>query len=261
MSYQTKNIIMLNNSEISKELIENIKNHFDFIDVKEFNCEFNGIIGQLNAHEIIYNCEAKGEYEKYGCNELDEVLEKIYSFEDEVIEFSKLYGNIKFVYIDVDCFGGACLYSGFAVLNGEILYQEENHRFGHVLLLKQLFNNYESNYFEPFTRDFFIKKGEISGFIYDFSSAGLYVLFKTEFTDKSKYYVDAGKNSVYLKKYDCWYLHFEEKTERKQTITGVVYNVDSFKETENLIDELFIGINYEISILNIENSITTVKKN
>lgn len=94
-----------------------------------------------------------------------------------------------------------------------------------------------------------------------FTVAGLYVLFKTEFTDKSKYYVDAGKNSVYLKKYDCRYLHFEEKTERKQTITGVVYNVDSFKETENLIDEFFIGINYEISILNTENSITTVKKN
>ena len=252
---------MLNNPEFSKELIENIKNHFDFIDVKEFNCEFNGIIGQINAHEIIYNCEAKGEYQKYGCNDLDEVLEKIYGFEDEVIEFSKSHSNIKFVYIDVDCFGGACLYSGFAVLNGEIVYKEIDHRFGHVLLLKQLFDNYESTYFEPFTRDFFIKKGEISGFINDFSSAGLYVLFKTEFTDKSKYYVDAGKNSVYLKKNNCWYLYFEEKTEREQTVTGVVYDVDSFKEIENLIEELFLGITYQITIYNTENSTTIVKTN
>ena len=89
------------------DFVYKIKEKFPFFSVKIFNCNFNGIIGQLDVNKMYYECEELNEWKKYGLNTSDEIIDKIYMVEDELIDFSKLFKNKIFGYIEVDCFCSA----------------------------------------------------------------------------------------------------------------------------------------------------------
>ena len=157
MGLKLINIIIETNEETDSNFIHRIKERFSFFNVKVFNSPFNGIIGQLDVNKMYYECEELNEWEKYGLKTTDEIMDKMYDFEIELIDFSKLFSNKIFGYIEIDCFGGTCYYEGFIIINGEIIYKQESAKDGHINILKRINKEYDGYYFEPFTREFINK--------------------------------------------------------------------------------------------------------
>ena len=139
------------------DFVYKITKKFPFFTFKLFNCNFNGIIGQLDVNKMYYECEELNEWEKYGLKASDEIIDKIYEVENDLIDFSKIFQNEIFGYIEVDCFGGTCYYKGFVVNNGKIIYRQETAKDGHINILKKINKKYDGYYFEPFTREFINK--------------------------------------------------------------------------------------------------------
>lgn len=248
MGLTLRNIITKIDGKNDDLIIEKINSYFPYIKTKKFNSGIEGIVGQINEHEI--ERETYSNPEKFEGKNFDGIFEEILEFEDNTIEFSKIFPDKKFAYIYVDCFGGTCLYSGFIVENGKVLQNQIYDYPGHISLLKVLDTNYEGFYFEPFTRDFFTKKGEIAGFIYDFSIAGLWLTLKADYPDTDKYYVDGGANNLILRKHNKFYYYFEDKGNRQLEITGTIYDDSSetLKDIEEVITNSFSGLQYKVLI-------------
>lgn len=90
--------------------------------------------------------------------EYDKVTEQFCEVEENLPAFSTLFADTMFVYIEVDCFGGICLYSGYHVQNGVKLKEFECG--AESIRLKQILQPMDINwnhslYFEPFTRGYF----------------------------------------------------------------------------------------------------------
>jgi len=153
------NIIMEVEDEIDKDFIYIIKESFPLFNVSVFHSAFTGIIGQLDVDQMYDECERFNKWDKYGVKSFDDIAEKIYEFEDEIIKFSKIYSNKIFGYIVVDCTGGMCFYEGFAVSNGNIILKHKGAKDGHVNILKEINKKYDGYYFKPFTREF-IRRNE-----------------------------------------------------------------------------------------------------
>ena len=150
-------LINIITEKLNDDFMIKLKEKFPFFTVKIFNCNFTGIIRQLDVNKMYYECEELNEWKKYGIKNSDEILDKIYMVENVLIDFSKLFYNTIFGYIEVDCFGGACNYKGFVVNNGKIIYRQENAMDGHINILKKINKEYDGYYFEPFTREFINK--------------------------------------------------------------------------------------------------------
>ncbi|MCC8153045.1 MAG: hypothetical protein LIP01_01815 [Tannerellaceae bacterium] len=119
--------------------------------IKPFDSGFKGLIGQVNEDFYFDSHEENGELSE----ELyDELYETLYSIEDNLLPFSREFPKRTFVYIYVDCHGGACYYKGFSVLNGEVLFKHAGMDKGHIPLLQTLSPDYKEIHFEPFTRNF-----------------------------------------------------------------------------------------------------------
>ena len=136
--------------ETDNDFVHKIKENFPLFHIKTFSTDFNGIIGQVNVEKIYDECETD--------EKLEETLGEVY-IEDKLTDFSKLYPNKVFGYIEMDCHGGLCLYEGFAVKNGEIIFKCEYQENGHVNILKKINNKYNGPFFEPFTRKFLYDNG------------------------------------------------------------------------------------------------------
>lgn len=155
MGYQTSNIITTFKSGADIQILEDLKIHFQFIDVKKFELPFKGIIGQVNNGNITDDYERNGKTGKYAFDSYEDMEDYLYSLEEKIPPISKKYPHKTFVFIEVDCFGGACMYEGFAVKNGVEIFRQESTYSGHIPLLQMLDAKYDSGYFEPFTKDFF----------------------------------------------------------------------------------------------------------
>ena len=250
MGVRLKNIITDYNSEDDILFIEEFESSFQFVQAKRFNSQFQGIIGQIDEQKIeekSYNDDAF--LKNNNCNDLDEAFEIISEFEDHINDFSKKFPEKSFAYIDVDCFGGICFYEGFIVKNGEINYRQKHTNDGHIKLLEKLNKSFKEWNFEPFTRDFFTKKGMIKGHINNFSIAGLWLAINNDYPDKKKYYVDAGLNELILRCHNNYYYYFTSSNENIK-VTGVIYNDDDemVKEIANVANNSFIGMEYELEI-------------
>ena len=186
---------------------------------------------------------------KNNCSAVDEVFEIISEFEGEISDFSKKFPEKTFVYVDVDCFGGTCLYEGFIVKNGKISYCQERAYDGHIKLLEKLNSSFRDWNFEPFTRDFFTKKGMINGLINNFTIAGLWLALKNDYPDTKKYYVDGGANELILRCHKNYYYYFTSSNKNIK-VTGVLYNDDDeiVREVSGIPDNSFIGMEYELEI-------------
>jgi hypothetical protein len=248
MGIRLKNIITDYTSEMDSTIVNEIKKSFQFIQVKRFDDQFQGIVGQINEVTVERNCDNAEFLEKNNCKELEDVFEIIACFEDKVIDFSEKFPKKSFAFIDVDCFGGVCSYNGFVVKNGEIL-NNENGSNGHIQLLKQLNPNFKEWYFEPFSRDFFIKKGDIKGEIKNFSIAALWLALKKDYPNGRKYYIDGGANSLILRCHNKYYYYFTTSNQNIE-ITGVIYNDEEkiINEIVDIPDNSFRGLVYELEI-------------
>ncbi len=251
MGITLKNIITDYRSEEDLMFLEAFETSFQFVQAKQFHAQFHGIIGQINETQIEHNSYRDDAFLKnHHCQDLDEAFDIIYQFEDQVKEFSKQFPSKLFAYVEVDCFGGACAYEGFIIKNGAIEYQQKPTNDGHIRLLEKLNPNFKEWYFEPFTRDFFTKKGIIKGHIQDFSLAGLWVALKTDYPDTEKYYVDAGANELILRCHHQYQYYFVSSADRHITISGIIYNDDDemVEEIASVPDNSFQGMTYELEI-------------
>jgi hypothetical protein len=79
--------------------------------------------------------------------------------EADISHWSKLFPKAQLVFIDVECFGGKCLYQGYICSDGRILMREDTEEEGPEPLRRLL--RYigveldERGYFAPFERSFF----------------------------------------------------------------------------------------------------------
>ena len=250
MGMNLKNIITDFTSAEDLRIMTEIESSFQFAQVKQFDSQFKGIVGQINEAKLenaIYREE--GFLAKHGFSDEDEFYEKLMDFEDEVVEFSKKFPEKLFAYVGVDCFGGTCMYDGLVAKNGEIVFHQEPDYAGHVNLLQQINRKFKKVYFEPFTRDFFTKKGEIKGMIKDFTIAGLWLALKTDYPDTKRYYVDGGAGSLILRCHGNYYYYFEARGGDIE-VTGVIYQDDEtiMQEIVEVPDNSFMGMEYEVEI-------------
>jgi len=139
------NIVTEIDAETEGDFIKNFKDRFPLFNVKIFTSGFHGVIGQVDVDEIDRKCETDEVfYEK---------LEEVYC-EKELENFSRIYPNNIFGFIEMDCHGGFCVYGGIVVKNGEIITMIGEKENGHIDILKQINENYTGSFFEPFTRKF-----------------------------------------------------------------------------------------------------------
>lgn len=250
MGFKAKNIVTDFTDEKDVLILSEIQSFFPFVQAKFFDSGFKGIVGQVNEDKIHFDIEINGLLEKYNVNSLDEAFERIYEFEDKTVAFSKMFPHKKFAYIDVLCFGGTCLYEGFVVKDGEIILKESSSYGGHIVLLQAINPIFRDFYFAPFTRDFFTKKGEISGIIRDFSMGGLWVLLQTDYGDTGKYHFNGSHSSLFLENHDKFFFSFKSDGDRQIKVSGTIYNdsPETIKEIEKVIENLSQAMNCTIQI-------------
>jgi hypothetical protein len=81
-------------------------------------------------------------------------LEQRELVESELPAWSREFPDLKFAYIEAECFGGHCEYSGFVCCSGEVLLRAELSEKAHVYLLKAV--NFETpGFFASFERGYF----------------------------------------------------------------------------------------------------------
>ncbi|MDP9081931.1 MAG: hypothetical protein M3O71_31335 [Bacteroidota bacterium] len=223
MSYNTFSIITLvgDGKDYSK-LHTDIERLFPQAKIRKIVHPFNGIVGQVDLRNI-----DKVDFE--------EALQPISA------EISKLNPDKKIAFVEVDCFGGQCTSEGKVMLDGEVILDEEIDHIAHVKLLKLISDNYQTWHFEPFTREYFDKKGGIWGQINDgplkFFGLGLAVAYK----DNPLFRVDMTMNELLIQKFGKFTLYLMEPLENTIKVLGSVY--DDSAET---LDEITAIINEHI---------------
>jgi hypothetical protein len=159
----------------------------------------------------------------YPFNDEDELVKYVYGgFEEQIRLFSKKHPHHKCIYIQVDCFGGICQYGGYALLNGQKIKEESRSYDGHIYLLREIDSEYNSWYFDPFTRDAFIKKATVQG-LFDFALGPLWVSLKDNFPDLI---IRASAEIVSIEdnnKFHIWFT--QEKDDQPISINGRLYDV------------------------------------
>jgi hypothetical protein len=241
MSYNTKNIITDYVGAEDEGIIAALLATFKYSQAKTFQAEFAGLVGQIDTMKL----------QKTVFDE-DEVHTWSYAMEEGLEDFSKQFPHKKFVFIEADCFGGACIYSGFAVQNGEILFQQSYDHNGHIKLLQEISPTYTEFYFEPFTRDFFVKKGEIKGKIYDFSMAGLFLLMQTDYGKNPDFQVLPAYDNLLLQPQNKdYYLYFEELPQREIKVSGILYQASEtiLNTIRNILKDSLVGIKHDIEVI------------
>jgi hypothetical protein len=94
-------------------------------------------------------------------NDYELLLELAFSVERGLPEFSRGFPASTFVFINAECFGGVCDYSGFVVKAGAVCLQVDPGDSGSEALqhlLRALGVQLQSGYFEPFVRGYWGRK-------------------------------------------------------------------------------------------------------
>lgn len=89
--------------------------------------------------------------------EYERLLELPFAVMSDLAEFSREYPDFTFVFIDADCFGGTCVYTGFVVQAGEVRLRVADDKPGVEqlqLLVQALGVRLQSGYFAPFARGY-----------------------------------------------------------------------------------------------------------
>jgi hypothetical protein len=114
---------------------------------KTFASPFNGF--GLCAPDPDREAESDEDY--------NHLLELPFVVERGLLEFSRGFSTTTFVFIDAECVGGVCVYSGFVARAGEVRLRVESQQPGFETLqqlLQCLGVRLQSGYFEPFVRGY-----------------------------------------------------------------------------------------------------------
>ena len=87
----------------------------------------------------------------------EQLVELPLAVEGGLAEFSRQFPAARFAFIDADCFGGTCIYTGFVVQQGEVTLRVEGDKPGTESLgrlLEPLGVRLQGGYFAPFTRGY-----------------------------------------------------------------------------------------------------------
>lgn len=118
-----------------------------FCTAKSIDTPFHGF--GLRAPDPDRGAESDEEYER--------LMELPFVVERGLVEFSLLFLTAMFVFIDADCFGGTCIYTGFVVQAGEVRLRMEEAQAGAEplqRLLEPLGVQLQSGHFAPFNRGY-----------------------------------------------------------------------------------------------------------
>jgi hypothetical protein len=118
-----------------------------FCTAKPMAIPFHGF--GLRAPDPDREAESDEEYER--------LLELPFAVERGLAEFSRDFPEAIFVFIDAECFGGTCIYTGFVAQDGEVrlrIAAEQPGTESLQRLLDPLGVRIEAGYFAPFTRGY-----------------------------------------------------------------------------------------------------------
>ena len=128
------------------QLVDRIRTRWPLLHAQPIHSPFLGYGFAFPDHERCLSDE-----------EAEAILEQRDSASDELPVFSASYPDATFLWVDADCFGGTCLYSGYGCRDGHILVKEESPTTNSLRPLVQVFGVElrPDQYFSPFTRGFF----------------------------------------------------------------------------------------------------------
>jgi len=131
-----------------------------FVDVRHMDDPFTGVIAACFYQDVFERYEAAPDH--LGIADEDTAYDQIlYGVEGALPALSTRFPRHRFGYIDVDCFGGVCRYSGHVVHAGVVgVRVDRSEQDGHQQILQAM--GHEVGWaFTPFTREFW--RGEASG--------------------------------------------------------------------------------------------------
>ncbi|WP_157957255.1 hypothetical protein [Winogradskyella tangerina] len=244
------------NSEIKDHLL----NNFKFFNNRIFFEPFKGFVCQSSDRWKSHPFEKFPDNFFKNQDEVENHFE--YGIEDKLMEISKAFPEKEIAFIDVDCFGGACTSDGFIIKNQEKIFVQEPHHSSHITLLQKIHPGFNSWFFYPFTRTFFTDIGGINGDIINFSFAAVWLAVSQEFGENKDYNLQAAANEMFL---DCpneFNLYFMKVNDNWIKIMGSILqnNNTLFQKVKDLIEDMLLGMEYNIEINNLENGETTVLK-
>ena len=124
-----------------------------FVRSRRFSQPFDGVItgyDPVAAHEQIVEKFAEHGYadEEAAYEDVAEVIE------NRIGDLSHEFPAIPFAFVDVDCFGGTCMFRGYVVKDVTVTHREESSSSAHVRLFQALGVADPQWHFPPFTRGF-----------------------------------------------------------------------------------------------------------
>lgn len=124
-----------------------------FVRARRFTAPFRGVIA---AYDPVATSEQIVEhFAAHGFPDEDAATEAVEgAIWDHLAELSLAYPGLPFAYVDVDCFGGTCRYSGEIVQDGAFTHVEPTSADAHVRLFAKLGVPDPQWYFPPFTRGY-----------------------------------------------------------------------------------------------------------
>ena len=214
MSYNTLSLITsLDDNEFESLKTSFVKVMTDF-QIRKFYHPFEGIIAQYDLKK-------------------SDIDDKKNSIEQIIKEISIQHPQKKFALIEVDCYGGKCDSEGKIYMGGEIIAEEDYDHTAHFKLLKIINDNYQTWHFEPFTREFFTKKGGIWGQINDEKLIYFGLGIATAFQHNPLYRVEMTPNELILEKKGDYYIYLMEPLSNRIKILGSIIN-DSNETLDDL---------------------------
>lgn len=124
-------------------------------------CQVKAVQKQMQGYVVKAPCE----YDLLPTasdDELEQVWEQYLNVKETLPAFSKQFRNTVFVYLEADCFGGICFYSGFHAKGGSKVKVFNDCQASPTILREILapFNvTFQYGYyFEPLTRGYFDKR-------------------------------------------------------------------------------------------------------
>jgi hypothetical protein len=242
MAYQAVCTLSTAGAATEAKILERMAEQFPYSETRKLVQPFASLIcftdlNNFEAHDL-----PDADIEEYG----DAYTYLRLNMRDRVEDLSAMFPQDTFVYIEVDCFGGTCEYSGFVCTKGKKTSVESASQTAHVRLLQAIAPDYTSIYFEPFSRDYFRIKGRIKGEISGMSMAGLWLALKTDWPN---YYKGASELMALLEEDGVFNLTFEVAADKIE-VKGVTFDDDTktIAKVQSLLEESLVGMGYHITM-------------
>ena len=175
-------------------------------------------------------------------------------FEEHAKRVSMLYPLKRMALIEVECFGGKCASTGKLLESGKIIHEEPSDHLAHLKLLKQINEEVKTWHFEPFTREYFSKKGGIWGQVNGENFMFICIDLFTNYKNDRAFHCEMTENELILEKKDKFYLYLMEPFNECIKILGAVYDDSDevLKELQEIIQTHILYMNSYVFIELIE---------